>query len=220
MKSMNINVVLIVIIGIASGLLLHPDSMFSLPVQSDPEADDATLVQVRENAFDAEGRVDSESVLAITKAGRKDSYAISAATEAESREFAFSADAEPVDGRETSFRVVGLTAKPSKVYVAVFESDAGFPKSELSTSTKIVTVTENQVVFLLELPRDQAVAIAVFQDLDGNGTLTKNALGIPTEPYGFSNNVRGVFGPPSFKQAAFSIMNRRESADPVEIRVR
>lgn len=40
------------------------------------------------------------------------------------------------------------------------------------------------------------VAFTVFQDLNGNGKLDMNPMGVPTEPYGFSG--RPVFGPPSW----------------------
>lgn len=48
-------------------------------------------------------------------------------------------------------------------------------------------------------------AVKVIHDIDLNGRIDKNWLGIPTEPYGFSNNVHGNFGPPSFKEAAFTL---------------
>lgn len=48
-------------------------------------------------------------------------------------------------------------------------------------------------------------AISVFQDVNGDGELNANLLTIPTEPYGFSNNARGKFGPVKFKDAAFAV---------------
>lgn len=43
-------------------------------------------------------------------------------------------------------------------------------------------------------------AIAVYHDVNGNGRLDKQLIGIPAEPYGFSNDV-GRIGPPSFEGA-------------------
>jgi uncharacterized protein (DUF2141 family) len=43
-------------------------------------------------------------------------------------------------------------------------------------------------------------AIAAYHDLNGNGELDRLPPGLPTEPYGFSNEV-GRFGPPSFEKA-------------------
>jgi uncharacterized protein (DUF2141 family) len=46
-------------------------------------------------------------------------------------------------------------------------------------------------------------AIALFHDVDDDGKLSSNMLGIPTEGIGFSNNAVGSFGPPKFEAAAF-----------------
>jgi uncharacterized protein (DUF2141 family) len=43
-------------------------------------------------------------------------------------------------------------------------------------------------------------SIAVFHDINGNGELDRNFIGLPSEPYGFSNNV-GRRGPPDFEAA-------------------
>jgi len=48
-------------------------------------------------------------------------------------------------------------------------------------------------------------AFSVFQDVDEDGDLNTNLLTMPTEPYGFSNNARGAFGPAKFKDAAFTV---------------
>lgn len=49
------------------------------------------------------------------------------------------------------------------------------------------------------------VALKLFHDVDGNGKLDTNWMGIPKEPYGFSNDAMGTFGPPSWEQARISI---------------
>jgi uncharacterized protein (DUF2141 family) len=48
-------------------------------------------------------------------------------------------------------------------------------------------------------------AIKVFHDVNGNGKLDTNWMGIPNEPYGFGNDARGSFGPPSFEQSAVTL---------------
>jgi|SRR6185295_10033585 len=44
-------------------------------------------------------------------------------------------------------------------------------------------------------------AIAVYHDANKNSKMDKNLLGIPKEGYGFSNDVMGSFGPPSYENA-------------------
>lgn len=48
-------------------------------------------------------------------------------------------------------------------------------------------------------------AIRVYQDSDNSGDLTTNIIGIPEEPFGFSNNPRLKIGPPAFSEASFDV---------------
>ena len=59
-------------------------------------------------------------------------------------------------------------------------------------------------------------AIAVFHDVNGNGKLDRNFIGLPNEPYGFSNDV-GRRGPPNFDAARIVV---REPATTIVIPVR
>lgn len=46
-------------------------------------------------------------------------------------------------------------------------------------------------------------AISLFEDVNGNYKLDTGAMGIPVEMFGFSNNVRGHMGVPTFEQCKF-----------------
>jgi uncharacterized protein (DUF2141 family) len=48
-------------------------------------------------------------------------------------------------------------------------------------------------------------AVILFHDENGNGKLDQNVLGVPNEPYGFSNNVQGFLGPSAFREALMQI---------------
>jgi uncharacterized protein (DUF2141 family) len=48
-------------------------------------------------------------------------------------------------------------------------------------------------------------AVKAYHDENDNGKLDSNTFGAPKEQYGFSNNVRATFGPPSFEDARFTI---------------
>ena len=48
-------------------------------------------------------------------------------------------------------------------------------------------------------------AIGIFVDANYNNEMDRNFFGVPKEQYGFSNNAKGSFGPPSFKDASFTI---------------
>ena len=46
-------------------------------------------------------------------------------------------------------------------------------------------------------------AVSAAHDVNGNGKPDKNFVGIPTEPWAVSNNVRPTLRPPRFAEAAF-----------------
>jgi uncharacterized protein (DUF2141 family) len=47
-------------------------------------------------------------------------------------------------------------------------------------------------------------AVSVLHDVNSNGDLDTNFLGIPKEPLGFSNGAKPKMGPPSFDAAKFT----------------
>ena len=59
-------------------------------------------------------------------------------------------------------------------------------------------------------------AVAAFLDANGNGRLDKNFLGLPSEPYGFSNDV-GRRGIPSFEGALIEV---RDPSTTIAVTIR
>ncbi|MDY8137385.1 DUF2141 domain-containing protein [Aquimarina sp. 2201CG5-10] len=50
--------------------------------------------------------------------------------------------------------------------------------------------------------------ISLYHDKDGNKKIN-TFLGIPTEPYGTSNNAKGRFGPPKWEDAKFTLSDNK-----------
>ena len=50
-----------------------------------------------------------------------------------------------------------------------------------------------------------ANAVSVLHDADGNESLNRNVLGVPTEGFAFSRAARGILGPPAFEDAAIRL---------------
>jgi uncharacterized protein (DUF2141 family) len=48
-------------------------------------------------------------------------------------------------------------------------------------------------------------AVALTQDTNDNAKFDKNLLGIPTEPYAFSNNIRPRVSAPTFQECKFMV---------------
>jgi len=95
--------------------------------------------------------------------------------------------------------VTGLKNAKGKVLVAVYDRAEGFLKQPARVAA--ADAQEGKVsVAITGLPVGD-YAFTAFHDQNGNGTLDKNPVGMPVEPYGFSNDAVGHYGPPSFDQA-------------------
>lgn len=48
-------------------------------------------------------------------------------------------------------------------------------------------------------------AIKLYHDVNGDGEMNSNPFGMPTEPFAFSNNAKGRFGPAKWDEARFEV---------------
>ncbi|MBR8731935.1 hypothetical protein IX339_001390 [Porphyromonas levii] len=97
----------------------------------------------------------------------------------------------------------GLECNEGRIMIAVFNA----PDLFLMKPFKAIAIPADSISSIpvsLNLPRG-IYAIALFQDANNNGILDIGNNGIPTEKYGFSNDVEPVTGPPSFKDCSFEI---------------
>lgn len=92
---------------------------------------------------------------------------------------------------------------PGDLMIAVFDQPGQWLKQPLR-GLRQAAVAGTMTVQVPDLP-DGDYAVSLFVDRNGNAKLDSNAIGLPTEPYGFSNDATGNFGPPGFEQARFSV---------------
>mgnify|MGYP003572328091 CR=1 FL=1 len=98
-------------------------------------------------------------------------------------------------------------AKGGNIMVAVYDNEATFLKDDghiAQASVPTLDAKEGIITSQFDLQVGKTYAIAAYHDANGNQELDKNFFGVPKEGYGFSNNARATFGPPSFEKAAFS----------------
>jgi len=105
--------------------------------------------------------------------------------------------------------LTGSGVKGKQVFVALHNKAEGFPKNgELYLGKKGEVNYEGTATVVFENLPSGVYAIAAFLDENGNGKLDTNFFGIPTEKYGFSNNVRPMMRAASFKEASFTVTNK------------
>lgn len=104
-----------------------------------------------------------------------------------------------------SVKVSNLKNTDAPIYMAVYKSPSDFLNNEkMYSGAKLEPKGSKEPVLKVELPEGQ-YALAIFQDINENGKLDTNILGIPKEPYGFSKNFRPVFSAPAFEDCAIDV---------------
>ena len=107
-------------------------------------------------------------------------------------------------------KILDIRNSTGTVACALFESPEGFPSEYLRSATNVmvIKIRKSQARCDFEDIPPGTYAMAVVHDENMNGKLDTNWAGVPTEGYGFSNNVRGVLGAPTFAAASFKYDGR------------
>ena len=99
--------------------------------------------------------------------------------------------------------IKNIKSKEGTIRVALFDSEEKFLKTPFKG--EIVKVSgETMTVIFKDLPAGTYGASAV-HDENTNGKMDTGMMGIPKEGFGFSNDAKGMFGPPKFKEASFTL---------------
>jgi len=104
---------------------------------------------------------------------------------------------------ELTVRVSGAEPSEGRIHMVIFSSKSDYLKVPFKDLNRSVD-EKGEVVFVLTLPKGQYSACA-FYDKNENGKLDKGFFGIPKELVAFSNQAKGLFGPPSYKATLFEL---------------
>ena len=107
-------------------------------------------------------------------------------------------------------QVLDIRSSAGTVACALFESADGFPVEFLHSATHVmvIKVRKSRARCDFEDIGPGTYALAVIHDENMNGKLDTNALGIPREGYGFSNDATGWLGAPTYRAASFAYDGR------------
>ena len=124
----------------------------------------------------------------------------------------------PVAAGELRITIDGIRSTHGVVLIGLYDSPASFGKAVEASAEEGFLVDPDRFA-AVALRANAALKSAVvgrpsifgryaaiaFHDEDGDGKLGESFLGVPTEPYGFSNDVQGFLGPPTFDAAAMAL---------------
>lgn len=106
----------------------------------------------------------------------------------------------------------GIKENAGQVLLSLFNKEEGFPtQPEKAFRWSKAKVTSTSLIISLDGLPPGKYAIAVVQDENMNEVMDRDWLGLPSEPYGISNNVSNTFTPPTFEEAKFTVSGKRDT---------
>jgi uncharacterized protein (DUF2141 family) len=99
-----------------------------------------------------------------------------------------------------------VTTHKGQLLVAIYNSEDTF--LDISKAVRLQTLPindqSNYKISFEGLPKGE-YAVSMAHDVNGNGKLDLNVFGIPSEPYGFSNNIRPKYRAAKWGEAKFNL---------------
>jgi len=107
--------------------------------------------------------------------------------------------------------ISNLSGKGADIHLGFYEKGTDFPSEGKHTFQKIISVPkgESKVTATWNIPSGD-YAIAIFEDLDGDEQLDKNFIGMPQEPYGFSQNFTPKLSAPDFEDCVVNLTTDKQ----------
>lgn len=103
-----------------------------------------------------------------------------------------------------TINVTNLSTTEGTIMIQIMQGEAQFSGEETAISSMMQKATTGDMTFSTQLPAGE-YAIRVMHDVNNNGSLDSNFVGMPIEPWAMSNNAKGNFGPPKWDEAKFEL---------------
>ena len=95
-----------------------------------------------------------------------------------------------------------VKSSKGEIRMALYNHTEKFTKVDKTYRYACLKPTGEELVYEFKDLEKGNYAICLFQDENGNKKLDTNYLGIPTESYAFSNNIRPRFSAPTFEECS------------------
>ena len=102
-------------------------------------------------------------------------------------------------------QITGMGSGRGDIRYGLYNSPENFPTREGRIAKGGVPVTLPQSTIIIKDLTPGVYALAIFHDENSNQKFDQGFFGIPLETYGFSNDARGFFSAPDFKDAKFRV---------------
>ena len=98
----------------------------------------------------------------------------------------------------------GIDVQKGAIMLGIYDSEDAYNKGTPVNGARVVADKADVAAIIEGLPAGR-YAIKAFHDIDGDGKMSSNPFGMPTEPFAFSNDAKGEMGPAKWADAAFDV---------------
>ena len=124
----------------------------------------------------------------------------------------------PSDEVETEILIRNIKGTKGVFVISFYDDEKSFPKVGKELLIEKIAVKDTLPhIAKVKVPKEGWYAIAMFQDENETGKIRQDKVGIPEEPYGFSNNIHPRVEAPSFSSCKFYVS--KQQGKPIEIRL-
>jgi len=125
------------------------------------------------------------------------------------------AEAAPADTASLTVTLTNIENATGTIRLGVFAGKEDYENGGGVTGAN-VSVDESTETVTIDGLTPGTYAIKLYHDVDDDGEMDTNPFGMPTEPFGFSNDARGRFGPAKWADAKFDLTSG-ENAHAIKV---
>ncbi len=111
---------------------------------------------------------------------------------------------------QLNLTITNIPSNDGRLMIQVMAGEAGFKEEIAAAASFILPAKEGSVTLTTDALASGEYGIRILHDEDGDGKMGQNMMGIPNEPWGFSNNATGRFGPPKWDKVKFTLDGTEE----------
>lgn len=112
--------------------------------------------------------------------------------------------APAADTATLTVKVTHISPKGGEISLALYTA-ANYDDDDHPTLSRDVPADPAGTTIVIDGLKPGVYAIKMMQDINGNGKFDTSWLGLPLEPYGFSNNAKPFLSAPSFDSTKFTV---------------
>lgn len=111
---------------------------------------------------------------------------------------------------QLTIKIENIEVLEGDIRIGMFNASEKFLKQGLSFKNYIIAVENTTETIIIDDLPEGDYAFILYHDKNADGKMNRNLIGIPKEPFGFSNNMKPKFAKPTFEECKFSLTENIE----------